>query len=111
MKLKRIIKWLDPKRIKRMRKIRHHRQEYQRHRECIDRWLARDASLFKKQAQLEKTIKATMDYQMKMIVLNAKLKIAQQALEQIEAGLVISPKFAARNALEQINQINQKDAA
>ena len=46
MKTKRIIKWLDGRRKKRrLRKIQNERQ---RHRECIDRWLVRDASLFNK---------------------------------------------------------------
>lgn len=46
--------------------------------------------------------KKVLDWQMKMIVLNAKLGIAKSALIQIKSRLVISPELVAREALEQI---------
>lgn len=53
--------------------------------------------------------KKVLDWQMEVIMRNAELKIAKNALRQIESKLVISPEIVARKALEQIEQKEEHD--
>ena len=112
MKLKRIIKWLDG--WHRKRRLREIQDERQRHRECIDRWIARDVSLLNKrvsQAQLEKAKKREEQW------IQKKFRELDTQLAELEEGIRNSIFFRSKEELmakriadEVVKQL-KKDAA